>query len=87
MMVYSAHGTRASREDFRHDDGQAVSIPRGLELPGEEVTIRQDGPRLVIEAAPAGNPNAALLAILATLKPIHEHIGAIEDYPPEPFEL
>lgn len=77
---------------FRHAEGQAVVIPHGLELPGEDVIVRQDGARLVIEPVPAplkaANPaNQALLDLLASWDPIDEQIGPIEDTPPSPVNL
>jgi antitoxin VapB len=36
---------------FRNGRNQAVRIPRELELPGDTVTIRRDGNRLIIEPA------------------------------------
>ena len=85
-------GIALPAEVFRHGEGQAVSIPHGLELPGDKVTVRQDGPRLVIEpvrtppkaAHPANQP---LVDLLFTLEPIDEEIGPIEDYPPRSVEL
>lgn len=77
---------------FRHLEGQAVAIPPGLELPGEDVVVRQDGHRLVIEPTPtspkAANPaNQALLDLLASWEPMDEEIGPIEDTPPRPVNL
>jgi antitoxin VapB len=72
---------------FRHDDGQAVAIPRGLKLPTGDILIRQDGPRLVIEPAIQDNPNAALLALLASWDPIDEEIGPIDELPLDPINL
>lgn len=76
----------------RDEGGQVLHIPRGFELPGIEASIRREGTRLVIE--PIGAPltarhpsNQALLDLLATLSPIDEEIGPIEDYPPRPVEL
>lgn len=78
-------------EVFQHGEGQAVSIPPGLK-PGDKVTVRQDGPRLVIEPARtvprAANPaNQALVDLLFMLEPIDEEIGPIEDLLPRPVEL
>jgi antitoxin VapB len=57
---------------FRHGRNQAVRIPRGFELPGEEAVMRKDGERLIIEPA----PKKSLLAVLATLETLDE------DFPP-----
>jgi antitoxin VapB len=71
---------------FRNGRSQAVRIPREFELPGTDVIIRKEGQRVVLEPAPTG-PNARLLALLATLTPIDEEIGPIEDLPLRPVEL
>ena len=68
---------------FRNGRNQAVRIPRDLELPGKEATIRRDGTRLVIEPAPP----RSLLAVLATLQPIDEAFPPIDDAPPRPVDL
>jgi len=68
---------------FRNGRNQAVRIPREFELPGEDAVMRREGDRLVIEA----RPPAGLLALLATLAPIDEDFGPIDDRPPEPVRL
>jgi antitoxin VapB len=62
---------------------QAVRIPREFELPGEDAIIRKEGSRLTIEPAPP----RSLLALLATLEPLAEDFGPIEEMEPEPYEL
>jgi antitoxin VapB len=62
---------------------QVVEIPRDLELPGNEAMIRKEGDRLIIEQVEP----ASLLAWLATLEPLDERIGPIDDSPPEPIDL
>ena len=71
----------------RDGDHQVVHLPSGVSAPADPV-VRQDGARLIIE--PSGPPlksTARLLAVLATLEPIDEELGEIEDYPPEPVDL
>ncbi len=55
---------------FRNGANQAMRIPKEFELQGDEVLIRQEGSRLVIElvkpAYEKGSP-AAMLAMLAEL--------------------
>lgn len=68
---------------FRNGRNQAVRIPREFELPGSEATIRKEGERLVIEAAPP----TSLLAWLATLEPLDEEFPPIEELPVEPVDL
>jgi antitoxin VapB len=60
---------------FRIGGDQAVCIPRGLELPGDEVIMRKDGERLIIEPA----PRRSLLALLASLEPIEDEFPEIEE--------
>jgi antitoxin VapB len=68
---------------FRNGRNQAVRIPREFELPGEDAIIRREGDRLVIEASPP----RALLALLATLRPIEEEFPPIEELPSRPVGL
>lgn len=91
-MLWQRMGAALHVRITRDEGGQVLHLPRGVELPGTEASIRRDGARLVIE--PIGVPlrarhpsNQALLDLLATLDPIDEEIGPIEDHPPEPVEL
>ena len=68
---------------FRNGRNQAVRIPREFELPGQDVLIRKEGPRLIIEPA----PKKSLLEILKTLHPIEEEFPEIEDLPPEEVDI
>ena len=68
---------------FRHGRSQAVRIPREFELPGNEVIIRKQGRRLVIEPP----IEKSLLAVLATFSTLDEDFPPIEDRPPEPVDL
>ena len=68
---------------FKNGRSQAVRIPREFELPGEDAIMRKEGSRIIIEPAPP----TSLLARLATLKPIEEDFGPINDQHPEPVEL
>jgi tRNA(fMet)-specific endonuclease VapC len=65
---------------FKNGRNQAVRIPREFELPGEDVIIRKEGQRLIIEPAPP----KLLLAVLATLPTLEEEFPPIEDLPAEP---
>lgn len=66
---------------FKNGRNQAVRIPREFELPGEDVVMRKEGERLVIEpAAPL-----SLLALLRTFTPIEEDFAPIPD--PAPVDL
>ncbi len=68
---------------FKNGRSQAIRIPREFELPGEDVIIRKEDGRLIIEPAPP----QSLLALLATLEPIAEDFPEIDDRPPEPIDL
>ena len=68
---------------FRNGDNQVVWIPREFELPGENVVIRKDGDRLIIEPA----PTRSLLEVLATMEPIDEDFPEIEDLPLDDIDL
>ena len=68
---------------FKNGRSQAVRIPREFELPGEDAVIRKEDGKLVIEPSPP----SSLLALLATLQPIPDEFGQIDDVAPEPVEL
>lgn len=67
---------------FKNGRYQVVRIPREFELPGEDATIRREGQRLIIEAAPP----RSLLAVLATLQTLEEDFPPIEDLPVDPVD-
>ncbi|HEY0023360.1 MAG TPA: hypothetical protein VGB24_10635 [Longimicrobium sp.] len=67
----------------RNGRNQAVRIPREFELPSEEALMRQEGERLIIEAAPP----RSLLALLATLEPIDEAFPPIPELPTDSMDL
>ena len=68
---------------FKNGRNQAVRIPREFELSGEDAIMRKEGDRLIIEPAPP----KSLLAVLATLAPLHEDFPTIEDLNPDPVDL
>lgn len=68
---------------FKNGRNQAVRIPRELELPGEDAIIRKEGNRLIIEPVPP----RSLLALLATLEPIDEDFGPIDDLAVDDVDL
>ena len=68
---------------FRNGRNQAVRIPREFEFPGEDVIIRRDGSRLIIEPA----QSKSLIEVLATFEPIDEELPMINDLAPESVEL
>ncbi|MEI6875457.1 MAG: AbrB/MazE/SpoVT family DNA-binding domain-containing protein [Spirochaetota bacterium] len=54
---------------FRNGRNQAVRIPREMELPGKEVLIHREGPKLIIE--PIDLPED-ILEVLTGLTPIDD---------------
>jgi antitoxin VapB len=68
---------------FKNGRNQAVRIPRELELPGREATLRREGRRLVLEPLTRGS----LLAVLARLRPLDETLPVIERPAPEPVDI
>ncbi|MDO6414423.1 AbrB/MazE/SpoVT family DNA-binding domain-containing protein [Sphingomonas sp. BIUV-7] len=68
---------------FKNGRSQAVRIPREFELPGEDAIIRKDGNRLIVEPTTA----LSLAAYLATLEPIDDELGPIEDPAAEPVDF
>jgi antitoxin VapB len=65
---------------FRDGRNQAVRIPIGFELPGDEATMHRDGKRLVIEPV----RERGLIALLETMKPVEESFPEIDDPVPTP---
>jgi antitoxin VapB len=61
---------------FRHGGSQAVCIPRGFELPGDEAVMRRCGDTLMIEPV----RKRGLVALLQSMKPIEEPLDA-DDLP------
>ncbi len=68
---------------FRNGRHQALRIPRGFELPGNDVVMRKEGERLIVEPAPP----KSLLGLLATLAPLDEELPNIPDLHPGAVEL
>jgi antitoxin VapB len=67
---------------FRNGRNQAIRIPREFEFDAEEVIVRRENKRLVVEPV----SKRGLLALLARLKPIDEDfpdvdsdLGALDD--------
>lgn len=68
---------------FRNGRNQAIRIPRGFELTGDEAILRKEGERLIIEPAPP----RPLLAVLASLEPINEVFTPIPELPTDAVDL
>ncbi len=67
---------------FRNGANQAVRIPKEFELPGNEVIIRQEGKRLVIEAVQPQFKKGSREAILAMLDEMAK-LGPIDEEFPD----
>lgn len=63
---------------FRNGSHQAVRIPRDFELPGNQVILRKEGNRLIVEPM----PRPSLLALLATWEPLDEEFPEIDGLGP-----
>lgn len=62
---------------------QIVHIPREVELGGDEVTLRKEGDRLILEP----KNTRSLLAVLASLNPIEADFSEINDPTPEGLQV
>jgi antitoxin VapB len=60
---------------FRNGRHQAVHIPVEFELPGNKAIMHRDGDRLVIEPL----RKLGLVALLKSMKPLHESFPEIDD--------
>jgi antitoxin VapB len=65
---------------FREGANQVLRIPREFEFNLEEVTIRREGTRLIIEPL----VHETLAQVLDSLEPIDETLDTGEDLPPAP---
>lgn len=61
---------------FRNGRNQAVRIPREFELPGQEVIIRKEGNRLILEPVRKHNNLAELLA---SWEPLDEEFPDVDE--------
>lgn len=68
---------------FRNGRNQAVRIPVEFELPGNEAVMHRDGDRLVIEPF----RKRGLVALLKTMRPLHEELPQIDDPVPAPEDV
>lgn len=69
----SNEGRRAAL--FRNGRNQALRIPRAFELPGDEVWIRREGDRLIVEPI---TKKRGLLEVLAEMRPLDEDFPDID---------
>ncbi len=71
---------------FRNGRNQAVRIPREFELPGQEVILRKDGDRLILE--PVKPPDRQSLAeLFASWETLDEELPEIDDPPVQPEDI
>lgn len=61
---------------FRNGRNQAVRIPREFELPGQEVILRKEGDRLILEPVKKHN---SLAELLASWEDLDEEFPDIDD--------
>jgi antitoxin VapB len=61
---------------FRNGRSQAVRIPKDFEFAGDEVVLRKEGERLVIEPVPA---KSGLLRALSSLTATDEQLPDIDE--------
>jgi antitoxin VapB len=83
--IMSTPTTERHARLFRNGRNQAVRIPREFELPGQEVIIRKDGDRLILEPVKKFNNIAELLASWETIE--DEEFPEIEDPPVKPEDI
>ena len=71
---------------FRNGRNQALRIPREFELSCQDVIVRKDGDRLIIEPATKGD---RLIETIRRLKPVEEPFPDVEEGlgPIEPVTL
>ncbi len=68
---------------FKDGRAQALRIPHEFELPGDEVVVRKEGERLIVEPV----ERLSLLALLATWEPLGEDFPEVEELPLDEVEL
>ena len=68
---------------FRNGRNQAVRIPVEFELPGDEAIMQRDGDRLIIEPL----RKRGLVALLKSMRPLHEDFPQIDDHVPAPGDV
>lgn len=68
---------------FKNGRSQAVRIPKEFEFACDEVTVRKDGRRLIIEPV----RKRSLLELLTTLQPLDEDFAVIADPLPKRVEI
>ncbi|BCX82502.1 antitoxin VapB [Methylomarinovum caldicuralii] len=69
---------------FRNGRNQALRIPRDFELDSEEVILRKEDGRLIIEPVPR---RKKLKELLDEWEPLEEEFPDIEDVPVKPEDV
>lgn len=67
---------------FKNGRSRAVRIPKEFDVFGDDLVMRQDGDRVILERA----QREELADILARLGPIEEPWPEVADPPPEPVD-
>jgi antitoxin VapB len=70
----------------RSGGDQILRIPQEIALPGDEVVLRRDGDRMVVEAS-EGRSFRNLIEYLRSIPPITEEFPEIDDPPPEDVSI
>ena len=68
---------------FRNGANQALRIPREFEFETEEVTLRREGRRLIVEPV----SSETLAQVLDSFEPLDFGLDPIDDAPPAPETL
>lgn len=55
---------------FPYEQGQAIRVPEGFELPGTEITVTKQGNRLIVEPVAGQAGPQSWAEFLATLEPV-----------------
>ena len=89
-MAYAMSYARCMSQErvvkvFKNGRSQAIRIPKEFEFSEDEVVVRKDGERLIVERARKRSLHE-LLAEWAR-DPIEDELGPIDDPPAEPVEL
>jgi len=69
---------------FQNGRSQAVRIPRDMQMPGSEVTLRKVGDAILIEPV---HRKTGLIEYLTNAEPIEDDFDFGEDLPAEPVDL
>ena len=68
---------------FRNGANQALRIPREFEFATEEVTLRREGRRLIVEPV----ASETLAQVLDSFEPLDFGLDSVDDTPPAPEDV